>query len=141
MLICDTSGLLARYDPDDAAHDAARGVLDEFQPPFVLSPLVLAELDHLLRKRHSAGDARTVLGDLVGPGFDHPHLDGAALRACLDIDKRYADLNLGLADASLVVLASHYRTVDLLTLDHRHFRAVQPAQGGAFRLLPLAAAG
>lgn len=79
---------------------------------------------------------RSVLDDLVGPGFEHPHLDNDALRRSLSVDQRYADLNLGLVDASLVVLAERYQTVDLLTLDNRHFHAVQPLQGGAFRLLP-----
>lgn len=136
MLICDTSGLLARYDPDDDAHDAARVAFDAAEPPFVLSPLVLAELDHLLRRRHSLAAVRTVLGDLTGPGFDHPHLGTEALHRCLDVDRQYADLGLGMTDASLVVLAERYRTLDLLTLDHRHFRSVKPLQGGGFRLLP-----
>ncbi|MGH3500099.1 MAG: PIN domain-containing protein [Nocardioidaceae bacterium] len=136
MLICDTSGLLARYDPDEVSHKATRTALAGASPPFVLSPLVLAELDHLLRARHRLDAVRAVLDDLVSRGFEHPHLDATALRSCLDVDKRYADLNLGMTDASLVVLAARYRTRDILTLDHRHFRAVVPRQGGSFRLLP-----
>lgn len=137
MLICDTSGLLARYDPDDTAHEAAAAAFDQAAPPFVVSPLVLAEFDHLLRRRHPLGAARKVLADVVGAGFEHAHLDAGTLRTCLDIDRRYAELGLGLADASLVVLAERYRTRDVLTLDHRHFRALVPLQGGAFRLPPL----
>jgi predicted nucleic acid-binding protein len=48
----------------------------------------------------------------------------------------YRDLQLGLADASLVVLAERYRIVDILTLDERHFRAVSGPDGRPFRLLP-----
>lgn len=136
MVICDTSGLLARYDPDDKAHDAARASVDEAAPPFVLSPLVLAELDHLLRRRHSPAAVRVVLDDLVGPGYEHPHLDEADLRHCLDLDNKYADLGLGLADSSLVMLAQRYGTRDILTLDHRHFRALTALQGGSFTLWP-----
>lgn len=136
MLICDTSGLLARYDPDEIAHDPVRTAFDEAEPPFLISPLVLAEFDHLLRRKHPLPAVRTVLEDVVGPGFEHPYLDTAALRHCLTVDKRYADLNLGLTDASLVVLAERYQTVEMLTLDYRHFRAVKPLHGGAFRLLP-----
>lgn len=50
--------------------------------------------------------------------------------------RRYRDLKLGLADASLVVLAARAGTNRLLTLDERHFRAVRPLRGGAFTILP-----
>ena len=50
---------------------------------------------------------------------------------------RYRDLELGLADASLVVLAERHRTLDILTLDERHFRTVLGPDGNRFRLLPI----
>jgi uncharacterized protein len=56
--------------------------------------------------------------------------------AALDLDRQYADLNLGLADLSVVVLANRLGTRRILTFDRRHFRAVRPIQGGAFTLLP-----
>ena len=47
-----------------------------------------------------------------------------------------ADLGLGLADASIVVLAGRHQTVDVLTLDERHFRAISGPHDRPFRLLP-----
>ena len=44
--------------------------------------------------------------------------------------------DLGLADASIVVLANRYGALDVLTLDERRFRAVTGPQGRSFRLLP-----
>jgi uncharacterized protein len=53
------------------------------------------------------------------------------------VAERYADTGLGLADASLVAVAERLGTIDIATLDERHFRAVRPLAGGkAFRLLP-----
>jgi hypothetical protein len=49
---------------------------------------------------------------------------------------RYASLGIGLADASLVVLASRYGVRDVLTLDERHFRVLRAAAGRSFRILP-----
>ena len=49
---------------------------------------------------------------------------------------QYRDLRLGLADASLVVLAERHHTVDLLTLDEHHFRAITGPGGRPFRILP-----
>ena len=43
----------------------------------------------------------------------------------------------GLADLSLVVLAARFKTTTLLTFDERHFRNIEPLQGGRFTLLPI----
>jgi uncharacterized protein len=53
-----------------------------------------------------------------------------------DLELRYTDLDLGLADCSIVVLAARYETQRLFSFDERHFRAVRPLQGGAFEILP-----
>jgi predicted nucleic acid-binding protein len=52
------------------------------------------------------------------------------------VDLRYADLGLGLADCSLVVLAHRHATKRILSFDERHLRAVAPLAGGAFTILP-----
>ena len=44
--------------------------------------------------------------------------------------------SLGLAGASVVVLANRHGTLDALTLDERHFRALRWPGGRPFRLLP-----
>jgi uncharacterized protein len=54
----------------------------------------------------------------------------------LRIDEQYDGLGLGLADASVVVLAHRFATLRLLTLDQRHFRAVTSIDGHPFTLLP-----
>ena len=54
----------------------------------------------------------------------------------IELETRYADLELGLADCALVVLAQRHQTDRVLSLDERHLRAVVPLQGGAFTLLP-----
>lgn len=50
---------------------------------------------------------------------------------------RYRDQEIGLTDASLVVLAQRYGTPRLLTVDRRHFGVVRPPSGGWFQLLPV----
>jgi predicted nucleic acid-binding protein len=49
---------------------------------------------------------------------------------------RKGKLDVGLADASIVVLAEKHATVDVLTFDARHFRAMHGPAGRPFRLLP-----
>jgi uncharacterized protein len=140
VLICDTSGLLALADGDDPAHPRVARSFAGAEPPYIISPLVLAEVDHLLRARAGGRNARAALRSFTAGYFDVASLPHDDVRAAIDLDEQYADLNLGLADCSLVVLAGRFRTHDLLTLDERAFRAVKPLQGGAFRLLPADAA-
>lgn len=54
-----------------------------------------------------------------------------------EVIERYRDRELGLADATLVVLAERHRTNDILTLDERHLRAVDGPGGRPFRILPV----
>jgi hypothetical protein len=70
-------------------------------------------------------------------GAHGPHRRGHTRRHAKRIMARYADLRIGLADASVVVLADRYRTVDLLCTDERHVRALGGQRGKPFRLRPL----
>lgn len=54
----------------------------------------------------------------------------------LGVMRQYADLEIGLADASIVILAARFRCDSILTLDERHFRVVKQLDGKPFRLLP-----
>lgn len=135
-LVCDTSGLLALVDARDPAHDAAVRVVQRWDAVLVLSPLVLAELDFLVRARLGVTAARRLAADVAAGAYELAQLTAADVAVCLEVDERYSDLGLGLADASLVVLAARHRTTEVLSLDERHLRAVRPLDGGAFRLLP-----
>lgn len=63
-------------------------------------------------------------------------LGAADVAAAEGIIGRYADLGMGLADASIVVLANRYDVREVLTLDERHFRAMRGPRGRSFRVLP-----
>jgi uncharacterized protein len=43
---------------------------------------------------------------------------------------------IGVADASNVVLAERYRTRTIMTLDRRHFDVLRPVTGGRLTVLP-----
>ncbi|MEP6469470.1 MAG: PIN domain-containing protein [Chloroflexota bacterium] len=136
MIILDTSGLLAAIDASQQRHSAAIAALSAAQPPWVLSPFVLAELDYLLATRVSVEAERALLAE-VGRGVYRLEAFGPEeINAAERVIGRYRDLAIGLADASLVVLAARYGVRDLLTLDERHFRAMRGPGGRPFRILP-----
>lgn len=68
--------------------------------------------------------------------YELARFSGDDLAHAQDVIVRYRDLGIGLADASIVVLAAHFGTKRVLTLDERHFRALRPLDGGYFELLP-----
>jgi len=136
VIILDTSGLLAAVDASQASHMAAAAALRATQPPRALSPFVLAELDYLLNTRVSADAARKLLAEVGRGVYALEPFGPDDVAAATEVLDRYPGLELGLADASLVVLADRYGTRNVLTLDERHFRALRDGRGRAFRLLP-----
>ncbi len=136
MIILDTSGLLAAIDASQHRHPEAAAVLRQTPPPWVLSPFVLAELDYLLATRVSAAAERALLEEVARGVYRLECFEVDDIGRMQKVIARYGRLQIGLADASLVVLASRYVTRDLLTLDERHFRAMRGPGGRPFRLLP-----
>ena len=135
-MIADTGALLALYNGREPAHAAVRAVVDAASEPLVVSPYVVAELDYLVATRLGVDAELAVLAELSGGAYHLAEMGPADLQAAAAVVGRYRDQDLGVADASLVVLAERHRTRSLLTLDHRHFSVVRPASGGRFKLLP-----
>ena len=136
MILLDTSGLLAALDASEAHHRAAAASLKQAGGPRVLSPFVLAELDYLLARHVSPHVARSFLAEVADGAYELAPFDADDVSRATDVLDRHADLGLGLADASIVVLAGRHQTVDVLTLDERHFRAISGPHDRPFRLLP-----
>ena len=97
---------------------------------------MLAEIDYLLATRVSTRVERAFLGEVSVGAYRLEVFDGGDVAEALEVLDRHADLGLGLADASIVVLARRHRVLDVLTLDQRHFRAVQGFDDQPFRILP-----
>lgn len=136
MIVLDTSGLLAAIDSDQRLHEAAREALDDARGPLLISPFVLAELDYLLATRVGNSAELALLGEVERGAYRLEPFSAADVGEARRVMERYADLGLGLADASNVVLAGRYETYDILTLDERHFRLVSGPGERPFRLLP-----
>lgn len=49
---------------------------------------------------------------------------------------QYRDLPLGTVDASVIAVAERLDTIEVATLDRRHFSVVRPRHEVAFQLLP-----
>jgi len=135
-VIVDTSALLTFFDTDEPDHRAVSAVLGEATEPLVVSPYVIAELDYLVASRLGVAAELAVLRELTGGAWDLPAIGVEELGQARAVIERYTDQNLGVADASNVILAERYRTRTIVTLDRRHFDVLRPLSGGRFRILP-----
>jgi uncharacterized protein len=135
-LILDAAPLVALADAREPQLEALLRIRDEEEGSLVLPAPVAAEVDYLLGVRFGEAARRAFLSDLAAQRYDVACLEAGDYRMVAELDTRYADLGLGLADCSVVVLAERYETRRLLSFDERHFRAVAPLQGGSFELLP-----
>jgi uncharacterized protein len=136
VILLDTSGLLAAIDASQRDHSVAAAALRGAPAPRSLSPFVLAELDYLLTTRVSEAAAKRLLREVADGAYQLETFGADDVGAAIAVLDRYPGLALGLADASLVVLADRYDTRDILTLDERHFRTLRDARGRPFRILP-----
>lgn len=137
MILLDTSGLLSAIDAGQRHHARCADALSNASPPLLLSPFVLAELDYLLAKHVDAAAQSALLGEVARGAYQLEPFGSSDVAAANDVLQRYPALRLGLADASIVVLAERHRTRDVLTLDERHFRALRTRERRQFRILPL----
>jgi predicted nucleic acid-binding protein len=135
LILLDTSGVLAAVDPSQDDHEMAADALRAAGAPLILSPFVLAELDYLVVQLAGQTAGFDLLGEVGRGVYRIESFTGNDVAEARELAVRYADLGVGLADASIVVLARRYDVQDVLTLDERHFRVLQGPRG-PFRLLP-----
>lgn len=135
-LLLDATALLSQADAEEPLHELVSALIRDENGPLVTSEFIAAEADYLILKRLGIDAELAFLADLAAGTFTMECLTLDDLRAARDLVAKYRDLKLGIADASLVVIANRFSTRRILTFDQRAFRAVAPLQGGSFTLLP-----
>ena len=137
MIILDTSGVLSAIDAGQRHHAAAAAVLGAEDEPGVLSPFVLTEIDYLLATKVGVDAELAFLAEVANGAYRLAPFNTEDVAAAAGVVERYRDQNIGLADASVVILALRHETNRVLSLDERHFRVVRPLRRfRSFRLLP-----
>jgi predicted nucleic acid-binding protein len=136
VILIDSSGLLAVIDAAQSGHNAAVGALLAAVPPRCLSPFVLAELDYMVSTRVSRAAANRLLAEVGNGVYQLEPFTTTDIQRAMEILDSFHDLDVGLTDASVVVLAERYGVRDVLTLDERHFRTLRDSSGKPFRILP-----
>jgi uncharacterized protein len=136
LIIADATGLLAAFGYDLNFHRQAKSAYEADPGPVILSPFVVAELDYLILTKAGIDKELQFLHEVGDGVFELASFSRGEIAQAATIAERYRDLRIGLADASIVVLAARYGTTRLLTFDERHFRAIKPLHADAFMILP-----
>jgi predicted nucleic acid-binding protein len=136
VLIIDAGPLYASAAAKDKNHAVCDELLAEAARPLVVPHLVVAEVAYLLAERLGPHAEIAFAQSIAGEELTvEPVLDSEWSRIA-ELMEQYADLPLGMADASLVALAERHDAREIATLDHRHFSVVRPRHVPSFTLLP-----
>ncbi len=135
-LILDTGPLLAAIDAGDADHSVCALLLTEASEDLVVPALVLAELDYWCSRRLGQGVWLTFLDEVIAGVYRVEAPTLADLERCRALQHQYADVGLGVVDASVIALAERSGETKVATLDRRHFGTVRPRHIPGFELRP-----
>lgn len=136
-VVVDTGVVLAAADADDRWHDQASSVLeDRSADQLVLPGPVAAEAAWMIGSRLGAVTEAAFVASIAAGEFGIEELTAGDWRRCAELIDRYADLGLGLVDASVVAVAERLRITTVASIDRRDLLVVRPAHCDAFELIP-----
>ncbi len=133
MIAVDTGPIVALFDKNDNKHHTCVETFKAIQEPLITTWPVITESFHLL------GFSRTVQDDLWefmerGTVLIYD-LDKTLMKTCRELMRKYHDLPMDLADASLVAMADAENIRTIFTLD-KDFKVYKTKQNKHFKLLP-----
>jgi predicted nucleic acid-binding protein len=135
MIVTDTSILVALILKNDQAHQRCVDVLDQVSIPLTITCYCLTEAMHLLG-RAGGWPAQQQLWSFVEDQlvavYPHQELSEQRLQILM---KKYRDVPMDLADASLVALAEHLNSRKIFTLDN-DFYIYRFQENQAFEVIP-----
>jgi hypothetical protein len=141
VIIADTGFFLAVANRRDRWHERAVAVLAGLSEPLVTTWLVAGEASHLFLRRLGVEAQLRFLELQARGGLDLVDMARDDLPKALALMRRYADLPMDLADASLVLLAERLGHGRILSTDERDFGAYRWKNREPFRNLLLPAEG
>ena len=134
MIIVDTGILVALFDKDDHYHKTCKNNLAKISEQLTTTWPVLTEVIYLLN--FSSISQELCLKFIESGGIDIALQDSSHIHRINKLMKKYNDLPMDFADASIVVLAEEKGITTIFTLDKKHFRLYRTKHGKSFHLIP-----
>lgn len=126
-VLLDTGIVYAYYDRSDRWHGRARRLMEGESGGLVLPAPVVPEVDHLLGQRLGSRGRLTFYAGIVDGYYLVADLPREAYRRVVDLNRRFAELELGFVDAAVVTLAETLGLSRIATADRRHFEPLAAA--------------
>jgi len=123
VVIVDSGAWLALANRRDRYHARVRTALAAVREPLISTTPVLTETSHLLLARLGTDALRRFIDSWVDGAFQVFELSAEHAPRIATLLKKYADLPMDLADASLVVLAEQLGHGRIVSTDQRGFRS------------------
>lgn len=134
MIIIDTGPMVAFFDKDDQYHQLCVEILKGIKEPLITTWPVITEAFYLLNFSWRVQDD---LWQFIQRGGIHiEQVEGSSYPRIRELMKKYHDLPMDLADATLVALGEEKKLSIVFTLDHKDFRIYRPKHKGRFTLIP-----
>ncbi|MCB1034522.1 MAG: PIN domain-containing protein [Acidobacteria bacterium] len=123
MVIADSGFWLALSNAKDLHHSRALAWLDVLQEALITTWPVVTETCHLLVRRTGLESQHRFLESYREGAFKTFALEHRHASRITTLMRKYSDLPMDLADASLVILAEHLGHGRILSTDRRDFHA------------------
>lgn len=136
MLVVDAGPLVAAASTRDRNHRRCVEFLSAAPRPLVVPALVVTEVAYFLEDRIGPPAERALAASLRAGELHVEPVEPADWDRISELVEAYADLPLGIVDASVVTACERLGQTRLATLDRRHFAVVRPRHCKAFELLP-----
>jgi len=133
-LLLDTGALVTLLDQSQKNHATYVRFFNEWDGDVVSTEAVLTEATHLLGG--IVGGREACIEFFLSGGSLLVPATSAVLRRSRDLIRRYADLPMDYADATLVVLAEELNTDLVFTTDRRDFSVYRIRGRSRFEILP-----
>jgi predicted nucleic acid-binding protein len=135
VLLVDTNILLAAADTSTPDHTRCAAVLDDHTDLAVTAP-VAAETAWMIESRLGPTAEAAFVGSIATGELAVIDLTPADWARCAELIAVYADLGLGLVDASVIAIAERLSVTTIATLNRRDFAVVRPTHCDALDLIP-----
>lgn len=136
MILVDTGVLYAVADDADADHVACTELLATRTGPLLVPTPLIVETAWLVESRLGPSAEVAFPRSIQTGELSRTDLTEQDWQRIVELAETYADLGLGVVDASIVAAAERKRITEIATLNHRDFRVVRPTHTDAFTLLP-----
>ena len=132
MIIADTGFWLALANVRDRHHEAAKQAHRDLREPLITTWPVLTETCHLLSARLGSDAAERLVTLGTKGAYQVFPMQLTHLPRVATLMRKYRDLPMDLADASLVILAEELGSGRILSTDARDFRSYRWKQRKPF---------